>query len=116
MSKDMDINQATSMVKDYLSKSETEMNNHGSALPNYENPNIKLAILDDSTEEHEFGWVFFYNSVKFIESGNFRDALGGNAPLIIDRTLGELIETGTARETEYYVRNYIKNGDPNVES
>lgn len=115
MSKDTELNQATSMVKEYLRKSETEMNNFGSALPDYENPNIKLAILDEETQEHEFGWVFFYNSVKFIESGDFRDALGGNAPLIIDKTSGKLIETGTAHETEYYVRNYIKNGDPNVD-
>ncbi len=112
----MDFNQATILVNDYLNKSEAEINSFGSALPNYKNPNVKLSILDEQTEEHEFGWVFFYNSLKLIENGDFQDALGGNAPLILDRTSGKLIETGTARDTAYYIQNYIKNGDPDVES
>lgn len=116
MSKGMELNQATAMVMDYLRRTERELNNFGSALPNYKNPNIKLAIQEEHTEAHHFGWVFYYNSVKFIESGDFSDALGGNAPLIIDKTSGKLIETVTARETEYYIRNYRENGEPNVKS
>jgi hypothetical protein len=37
---------------------------------------IKLALLDDQTLERDFGWVFFYNSQKYLESQDFRDMLG----------------------------------------
>ncbi len=112
----MEKEQAQSLVEEYLRKSEVEINNFGSALPGYVNPNIKLIILNEITEEHEFGWVFYYNSVKYLNSKNPIDALAGNAPLIINRKSGELIETGTARNTEYYINNYIKTGDPHEEA
>jgi len=112
----MKIEEAIHIAKTYLAKSETKMNNLGSALPNYVNPNIKLQILSESTKEYDFGWVFYYNSAKFIETGDIRNALGGNAPLIVNRLSGELIETGTAQESSYYINNYIKTGDPHRES
>ena len=31
------------------------------------------------------GWVFFYHSKEFIESGNFSSALAGNGPIFVDR-------------------------------
>ena len=115
MNKVMDYEHATNLVKEYLDKVETEMNNLGSALPGYVNPNIKLTIQNDLTEEYEFGWVFYYNSLKFTETGDFNEMLAGNAPRIADKLKGILIETGTAHNTEYYITNYIKNGDPHVE-
>ena len=108
--------QAIEIVTEYLSNAEIEMNNFGSALPGYVNPGINLIILSDKTEEHEFGWVFYYSSDKFIRTGDFRHALAGNAPLIVNRESGELIETGTAREISYYINNYIKTGDPHCET
>lgn len=97
------LEQAISLVERYLRKSETEMNNFGSALPGFVNPNTKLHILNDITEEHEFGWAFYYNSAKYIETEDFRDAIAGNAPLIVARNTGQIFETGTAYETEYYI-------------
>lgn len=111
----MNYEKAVEKVEDYLAKEETKMNSFGSALPDYTNPNIKLQILSDSVEEHEFGWVFYYNSAKFIETDDFREALDGNAPLIVNKVSGELVETGTAQETSYYINNYIKTGDPHRE-
>ena len=112
----MNLNQAIALIEKYLAKSEVEMNRFGSALPGYVNPNIKLQIMSDKTEEIEVGWVFYYNSAKFIETGNFQDAIAGNAPLIVNRNSGAIIETGTARETDYYVKNYVHYGDPHHES
>lgn len=111
----MNIEEAKAIVENHLSKEEEKINNFGSALPGYENPNIKLEIISDMTEAHEFGWVFYYNSAKYIETGDFRYALGGNAPIIINKHNRELVVTGTAYETSYYVRNYINTGDPNRE-
>jgi len=112
----MKLEQAISVVEKYLRDSEAEINDFGSALPGYVNPNIKLQILKDEIEEHEFGWVFHYDSARHIETGDSRDGLVGNAPLIVDRHTGQILVTGAAQETEYYVNNYIRNGDPHDES
>lgn len=52
----------------------------------------RLALLDASTVEVERGWVFFYNSTDFIQTGNPSDALAGNGPLFVslDGRLTEL--------------------------
>ena len=111
----MNIKSAIELVEEYLSEQEENINSFGSALPGYVNPNIKLLILSNKTEEYEFGWVFYYNSAKYIESGDINHALGGNAPLIVNMKNGELIETGTAHDSSYYVDNYIKTGNPHRE-
>ena len=112
----MEIVEAIEIVEKYLSRQALEMNNFGSTLPGYVNPNINLQILAESTEEYDFGWVFYYNSAKFNESGDLQEALDGNAPLIINKISGELIETGTAQDTTYYINNYVRTGDPHREA
>jgi len=112
----MEIVEAIEIVEKYLSRQALEMNNFGSTLPGYVNPNINLQILAESTEEYDFGWVFYYNSAKFNESGDLQEALVGNAPLIINKISGELIETGTAQDTTYYINNYVRTGDPHREA
>jgi len=111
----MEIAEAVEIVEKYLYRQAVEMNNSGSALPGNVNPDVKLQILAESTEEYDFGWVFYYNSAKFIETGDLREALVGNAPLIFNKESGELVVTGTAHDTSYYVHNYIKTGDPHNE-
>ena len=107
----MNKEEAIQLVNDYLRKSEEEMDKIGSGLPNYENLETKLQILSEYTERHDFGWVFYYNSVKYIQTGDFREALAGNAPLIINKHTNKLVETGTAHQTSYYVDHYKKHGN-----
>jgi hypothetical protein len=71
-------------------------------------------VIDDDTLEYDFGWVFFYNSTAFATSRNWRDALVGNAPFIVDRLTGQLFETGTAQSIEVYVEAYRRYGDPHA--
>jgi ribosomal protein L7/L12 len=70
-------------------------------------PELDLVILDEATEEHSFGWVFFYRGRKQL--------LCGNAPLIVDRQSGSVVTTGTAMPTEYYARNYEATGNPHAQ-
>ncbi len=74
------------------------------------NPNIsdgiECGLLRSETIEKDWGWVFFYQSLAFIESGDFCDMLCGNAPIIINKQTGQLIHTGTAYEIEHYIREY----------
>jgi len=75
----------------------------------------QLALLTSETEEHDFGWVFFYNSSRFLQTGDFSYALVGNAPLLVERDTGRLLTLGTALPTEDYLDVYRVTGDPHGE-
>ena len=68
-----------------------------------------LVIVDENLIEKPFGWVFFYNSKKFIDSGEAKYMLMGNAPFIFNRFTGEVVVTGTAYPIEKYISLYEKN-------
>jgi hypothetical protein len=65
-----------------------------------------FVVLDEVTREFPWGWVFFYNSRRFIETQDPLEALGGNAPFIVNRATGEVRVTGTAHSIEHYIREY----------
>ena len=63
-------------------------------------------ILDDATIVKPYVWIFFYQSKAYLDSGDFSELLAGNAPLIVDRSAGELRVTGTARPIDDYLAAY----------
>ena len=63
-------------------------------------------VMDDATIERPWGWVFFYQTRRYLETGKFRDGLVGNAPYIVNRHDGSLQATGTAHETAHYIACY----------
>lgn len=65
-------------------------------------------IVDELTEEHDFGWVFHYTTKRFQESGDPHAAPVGNAPIIVDRADGSVHLTGTSHHVSYYVEHYRK--------
>lgn len=71
-----------------------------------------LVILHERTMEKPWGWVFFYTSKQFHETGDFRFALAGNAPYIVERETGRLIESGTASPLDDYIANYERTLTP----
>ena len=44
-----------------------------------------FVVTDDATLEFDEGWIFFWDSTKHQRTGEFRDALGGNAPVFVAR-------------------------------
>ena len=66
-----------------------------------------LTLTSDATLEHDFGWVFFYNSTNPDST-----PIAGNAPFIVERESGDLLTTGTAYPIEHYIQNYRTTGDP----
>lgn len=86
--------EAQSLVEDELERSKCD-----------HNP-IDCVILEEQTIEKSWGWVFFYQSKAFVETGEFRKMLGGNAPIIVNRNTGELFHTGTAHDIEHYINQY----------
>ena len=69
---------------------------------------IEVQLLDEHTTEGDFGWVFFYESKKYMASGSIGDRLAGNAPIIVDRSDGSLHETGTAYPIEHYIDAFLR--------
>ena len=67
---------------------------------------IDLIIIDKHTIELPYGWVIFYNSKKYIETGKSKYQIGGNAPYIFNKNNGSIKCTGTARAIYYYILEY----------
>ncbi|NRF72455.1 hypothetical protein HLB44_36450 [Aquincola sp. S2] len=77
----------------------------GSALPeNANRPRHHLVVT--RVDEHDFGWVYFYNARDFAETQDHEHSLVGNAPVIVDRQNYGLYSTGTARPIEHYVEEF----------
>ncbi len=64
---------------------------------------VQVAIVDSATIEKSYGWIFFYQSKQYLESGNFSDCLAGNAPIVIAKADGRIHKTGTAHPLEHYL-------------
>jgi hypothetical protein len=76
----------------------------------------RFVILDEHTIERPWGWVFFYDSRKHHETGDFQYAIAGNAPHVVNRFDGSMHVTGTAAPIEHYIAEYevqIADGLPN---
>lgn len=65
-----------------------------------------LQLADNQTIEKPFGWVFFYNSKEYLETGDFRSMLAGNAPFIVNKINGDLHVTGTEKPIQEYIADY----------
>ena len=72
----------------------------------------EVVIVDDATIERQWGWVFFFTSRKWHETGDIAYALAGNAPLIVERVSGNVVSTGTAFPVEHYMEAYERTGRP----
>ena len=66
-------------------------------------------LLDDLLIEKRYGWVFFYVSRKYFETGDFRFEILGNGPILVEKETGEIIQFGTAHSTEHYLHEYEDN-------
>jgi hypothetical protein len=66
-------------------------------------------LVPGPTITKPYGWVFFYQSSEFLrDTSDFRNALAGNAPILIDRVDGEIRVLGTAQSVEWYLSAYEK--------
>lgn len=63
-------------------------------------------VLDGETIEREWGWVFFYQSRRCVDSGEHRFSLMGNGPIIVNRHDGTVHQTGSARPAGHYIDEY----------
>jgi hypothetical protein len=66
----------------------------------------QAVVVKEHTLKRPYGWVFFYKSRRYLASGETRDMLAGNAPILVDRVNAELRVTGTAHSIEKYLTEY----------
>lgn len=71
-----------------------------------EHISVEFVLLNDETIEKSWGWVFFYQSKSYEESGDKLEMLAGNAPIIVNRHTRTLMHTGTAHDIAHYVQEY----------
>jgi len=60
----------------------------------------EMIILDEHTVEKDYGWVFYWTSRPWHETGDFQYAIAGNGPILISRADGALYQCGSAAPLE----------------
>lgn len=66
----------------------------------------ELVVLDEHTLERPYGWVFFYDSRRYLETGELSRMLAGNAPVLVHKQDGHIEMLGTALPVEAYLAKY----------
>ena len=61
-----------------------------------------------NTQEESFGWVFFYQSKEYMETGALSSMLAGNAPFIVNRRDGAVHVLGTVHPVDVYLKEYAQ--------
>ncbi|HDR9769529.1 TPA: hypothetical protein QDC27_004794 [Burkholderia cepacia ATCC 25416] len=74
---------------------------------------VGITIIDAATSEFDVGWVFYYQSSRFLETGDVRDSLAGNAPLFVSRDDGRAISVSYHRPITESIQAHRACGDPN---
>jgi hypothetical protein len=82
MSQNIDIETARRLVYEYINQD----------LPLGD----EYIIVDESTVEKEYGWIFYHQSRHYIETGDGDYELAGNGPIIVDKSDGSLYQMGSA--------------------
>ncbi len=63
-------------------------------------------INEGPTIEQSYGWVFFYNSRRYLETGDIMFAFAGNGPVVVERKDGTVTELGSGRSVEDELRDF----------
>ncbi len=69
-------------------------------------PGDSFVIVENLTIEKPFGWVFFYDSKKYLESGNISDAIAGNGPVFVNNQDGRTEFCGSCKSVQEFVSEY----------
>jgi len=89
----IDIETAKKIAEDYVNK-------------DYHLEGDRLIIVDEETIEKEYGWIFFYDSLRYLESGDDSYLIAGNAPLIVEKDDGSVHVLATVPPLEQWIAQY----------
>ncbi len=63
-------------------------------------------VVGAGTIEKPYGWVFFYSSKKYLETGTVRYALAGNGPVFVNKETGCLEFCGVNKPVQVQIEDY----------
>ncbi|PQA76550.1 hypothetical protein C5F53_16485 [Rhodoferax sp. TS-BS-61-7] len=75
---------------------------------------VELQLLSSKTEEFDVGWVFYYQSARYMKTGDFRNSVAGNAPLFVSRSDGHPFFVSYHRPLAESVAAFKACGNPNA--
>lgn len=67
---------------------------------------IETVIILEETIKKPYGNIYLYNSKQFILTEDFKYAVGGNAPFLVEKETGRVVTFGTAGRLEDYIMAY----------
>ncbi|MDB4946731.1 MAG: hypothetical protein JWP97_6265 [Labilithrix sp.] len=67
-----------------------------------------LALVEEMTLEKPYGWVFFYNSRRYVETRDIFQSVAGNGPVVVLAATGEAVRLGSARRPEEEIAAFEK--------
>lgn len=67
----------------------------------------KYIVDKNATDDYEWGWVIYYNTETYIKTKEIEYALMGNAPFLVMKDTGKVVETGTSEPVEVYIDEYF---------
>jgi hypothetical protein len=70
--------------------------------------NVQYVVVGESTIEKPFGWIFFYQSKKFLETGIFKHRLAGNGPVFVNKMTGAIDFFGSLPPFDVILTDYEK--------
>jgi hypothetical protein len=92
----IDLASATSIVEGHLGKPENRV------------VSDTWVVCNEKTIHGEFGWMFFYTTKRFRETGNWRYEAPGNVPIFVDKE-GALCLAGSGARPEASIFAFVKN-------
>jgi hypothetical protein len=66
----------------------------------------EIVVDDANTITKSYGWVFSYNTRRFLERREALYALGGNGPIVVEGTTGRVTRLGTAHPVEQEIADF----------
>ncbi|TGL15866.1 YrhB domain-containing protein [Leptospira meyeri] len=68
-------------------------------------------IIDELTIIKPYGWIFFYQSKKYLETKDNKYLLFGTGPILLNRGNNFLCIFGSYKPAEYFILEYEKGND-----
>ena len=69
-------------------------------------PQVEPAIVAGETIEKPWGWVFFWNTRLFAETGDFEHAMFGTPPVCVNKSDGKATSVEPLDSIERAIRRY----------
>ena len=77
-----------------------------SALRNVEEQALEYDVAEHETIEHEWGWVFFWNTRLFLDTLDHEHAVGPRAPLFVNKEDGSVTVAGSLDRWKNELKRY----------